>query len=50
MPRVSFSARTADAAVDFFAGNLTLVVVVGVMALAALAMAYVFRTQVLAAG
>ena len=50
MPRVSFGARTAEAAVDLSAGNLSLVVVVGVIALAALAMAYVFRTQVLAAG
>src|SRR3954471_682865 len=50
MPRVSFGARTAEAAVDISTGNLSLVVVVGVIALAALAMAYVFRSQVLAAG
>jgi K(+)-stimulated pyrophosphate-energized sodium pump len=50
MPRVSVGARTAEAAVDLSAGNLSLVVVVGVIALAALAMAYVFRSQVLAAG
>src|SRR4051812_25636623 len=50
MPRVSFGARTAEAAVDLSSGNLSLVVVVGIIALAALAMAYVFRSQVLAAG
>src|SRR5919107_2099530 len=50
MPRVSFGPRTAEAAVDLSAGNLSLVVVVGVIALAALAMAYVFRSQVLTAG
>src|SRR3712207_9078022 len=50
MPRVIFGARTAEAAVDISTGNLSLVVVVGVIALAALAMAYVFRSQVLAAG
>ncbi len=35
---------------DLSGGNLTLVVVVGVIALVALAMAVVFRRQVLAAG
>src|SRR3954447_3886107 len=50
MPRVSVGARTAEAAVDLSSGNLSLVVVVGIIALAALAMAYVFRSQVLAAG
>ena len=50
MPRVSSGVRTAEAAVDLSAGNLSLVVVVGVIAVAALAMAYVFRSQVLAAG
>ncbi|CAA9362571.1 MAG: Pyrophosphate-energized proton pump [uncultured Nocardioidaceae bacterium] len=50
MPRVSFGARTAEAAVDISTGNLSLVAVVGLVALAALAMAYVFRSQVLAAG
>ena len=41
MPRVSFGARTAEAAVDISTGNLSLVVVVGIIALAALVMAYV---------
>src|ERR671927_1648845 len=50
MPRVLLGPRTAEAAVDLSAGNLSLVVVVGVIALAALAMAYVFRSQVLSAG
>src|SRR3712207_2037237 len=50
MPRVSYGVRTAEAAVDISTGNLSLVVVVGAIALAALAMAYVFRSQVLAAG
>jgi K(+)-stimulated pyrophosphate-energized sodium pump len=38
------------ATVDLSGGNLTLVVIVGVIALVALAMAVVFRSQVLAAG
>src|SRR5215210_886836 len=50
MPRVIHGARTAEAAVDISSGNLSLVVVVGIIALAALAMAFVFRSQVLAAG
>src|SRR5919112_2404132 len=49
IPRVSFGARTAEAAVDISTGNLSLVVVVAAIALAALAMAYVFRSQVLGA-
>src|ERR671926_222398 len=49
MPRVPYGVRTAEAAVDISTGNLSLVVVVGVIALAALAMAYVFRSQVLSA-
>ncbi len=50
MSLVSTSARSAETAVDLSGGNLTLVSIVGVIALVALAMAVVFRGQVLAAG
>ena len=49
MPRVPLRVSNAEA-VDLSSGNLTLVVIVGVIALVALAMAVVFRSQVLAAG
>jgi K(+)-stimulated pyrophosphate-energized sodium pump len=49
MSRVTLSATGAEA-VDLSSGNLSLVLVVGVVALFALAMAFVFRSQVLAAG
>ena len=49
MSPVSHSASGAEA-LDLSTGNLTLVAVVGVIALVALAMAMVFRGQVLAAG
>src|SRR3712207_8556983 len=47
MSRVSSSVRSAETAVDLSGGNLTLVTIVGVIALVALAMAVVFRKQVL---
>ncbi len=50
MSLVSTSVRSAETAVDLSGGNLTLVSIVGVIALVALAMAVVFRSQVLAAG
>jgi K(+)-stimulated pyrophosphate-energized sodium pump len=49
MSRVFHSASGAEA-MDLSTGNLILVAIVGVIALVALAMAMVFRTQVLAAG
>jgi K(+)-stimulated pyrophosphate-energized sodium pump len=49
MSRVSLSVTDAGA-VDLSSGNLTLVLIVGLIALVALAMAVVFRSQVLAAG
>ena len=49
MSRVSYSVSGAEA-MDLSSGNLTLVAVVGVIAVIALAMAMVFRSQVLAAG
>ena len=49
MSPVSHSASGAEA-LDLSSGNLTLVAVVGVIAVVALAMAMVFRGQVLAAG
>ena len=49
MPPVSLSVTDAGA-VDLSSGNLTLVLIVGFIALVALAMAVVFRAQVLAAG
>ncbi len=50
MSRVPFGVVDAEATVDLSGGNLTLVLVVGLIALVALAMAFVFRSQVLAAG
>ena len=47
MSRVPLAATGADVSLD--AGNTTLVVVVGIVALVALVMAVVFRQQVLAA-
>ena len=44
MPRVTYGARTAEAAVDISTGNLSLVVVVGTIALAALAILMVVLT------
>lgn len=49
MSRVSSSVSSAETAVDLSGGNLTLVAVVGAIALVALVMAVVFRSQVLAA-
>ncbi|MGI9156288.1 MAG: sodium-translocating pyrophosphatase [Marmoricola sp.] len=51
MPAITLVAAGSEAAtVDLSGGNLTLVVVVGVIAIIALAMGTVFRNQVLAAG
>ena len=50
MSVVPSGALSAEATVDLTGGNTTLVVVVLVIALVALAMAFVFRAEVLRAG
>jgi K(+)-stimulated pyrophosphate-energized sodium pump len=50
MSGLTFAAESSGAAVDLSGGNLSFVIIVGVIALVALAMSMMFRSQVLAAG
>jgi K(+)-stimulated pyrophosphate-energized sodium pump len=50
MSGLTFAAESSGAAVDLSGGNLSFVIIVGVIAVVALAMSMMFRSQVLAAG